>query len=244
VKIAVAMSVSWLALAAQPAWAGPPYTTDDPEPTPTGHWEDRVFVLGVASPGDLSGQSGFDINYGAAKNLQLTLIAPLDYDHAAHTEVGPGNIQVSAKYEIWRQSAHGFLPEVAIFPQINLPTQARGFGSARLGAFLPIWAQKDFGSWSIFGGGGYDINPGPGRRNFTLAGWAVTHQVTKRFNLGMEIHHETPSTVGGKALTVVAAGAVYQLTTHFSLMASAGPGVQQARSAGEGVFYFALQYTN
>ena len=25
--------------AATPAWAGPPFLTDDPEPTETGHWE-------------------------------------------------------------------------------------------------------------------------------------------------------------------------------------------------------------
>ncbi|MGH7023737.1 MAG: hypothetical protein ACREEB_09115 [Caulobacteraceae bacterium] len=233
-----------LALACSPALAGPPYTTDDPEPTATGHWENRVFILGTQSPGDLAGQSGFDINYGVARNLQLTLIAPLDFDHGAHTEVGLGNIQLSVKYEFLHQSDHGWLPDVAIFPQLNLPTQARGFGPGRLGAFLPIWAEKDFGPWSTFGGVGYDINPGPGARDYTFAGWAVTRQLGRRLNLGMEIYHETPGTVGAKALTAVAAGAVYRLTRHFAVMASAGPGVQAARSAGEGVFYFALQYTN
>jgi hypothetical protein len=223
--------------------AGPPYTTDDPEPTDTGHWENRVFVSGLQSPGETFGEAGLDINYGAAKNLQLTLVAPLAFDHRSHTEVAPGTVALSAKYKFVHQSDHSLVPDVGFFPQIDLPTQARGFGPTRLGLFLPLWAQKDFGAWSTFGGGGYDINPGPGNRNFILAGWAVTRQVTKRLNLGAEIYHETAQVAGAKALTAVAAGAVYQLTPHFALMASAGPAVQAARQAGQGVFYLALQFT-
>lgn len=238
------LAVIALALSVAPAVAGPPYTTDDPEPTEPGHWENYAFIAGVQSPGETAGQAGFDINYGAAKNLQLTLIAPLDFDHQAHDEVGAGDVQVAAKYMFLHRSDHGLLPDVSFFPALIIPSQARGFGAARLGAFLPFWAQKDFGAWSTFGGGGYDINPGPGNRNFTLAGWAVTRQVTKRLNLGMEIYHQTPSAVGGKALTAVAAGVIYQATKHFALLVSAGPGVQEARSAGRGVFYLSLQFTN
>jgi hypothetical protein len=43
--------------------AGPPYVTDDPQPTDTGHWEIYDFAAGVGTPGDLTGEGGFDINY-------------------------------------------------------------------------------------------------------------------------------------------------------------------------------------
>lgn len=195
-------------------------------------------------PGLTAGQTGFDINYGAAKDLQLTLLAPLDYESGGgRTVAGSANIQLSAKYRFLHQSDHSWLPDAAIFPEVILPTQAHAFGPARVGLYIPIWLQKDFGAWSTFGGAGYDVNPGPGNRNFTLAGWAVTRQVSKRLNLGVEIYHETPQVVGAKALTAVAGGAVYQLTEHFALMASAGPGVQANKSAGQGVFYIALQFT-
>jgi hypothetical protein len=51
-----------------------------------------------------------------------------------------------------------------------VPVANRHFGSGRLGLFLPLWAEKDFGAWSLFGGGGYNINPGPDQRNFWLSG--------------------------------------------------------------------------
>jgi hypothetical protein len=242
-KVAIFLAGLFTALASV-AHAGPPYTTDDPEPTDTGHWEDRVFFDGVQTPGLTTGQSGFDINYGAVKDLQLTLLLPLDYENGyGHTLAGAANIQLSAKYRFLHQSEHSWVPDVAIFPEVILPTQAHVFGPARTGFYIPIWLQKDFGPWSTFGGAGYDINPGPANRNFTLAGWAVTRQVSKRLNLGVEVYHQTPQVIGAKSLTAFAAGAVYQLSQHFALMASAGPAVQTNKSAGQGVFYIALQFT-
>jgi len=240
--LGTALAIAAIAFAPVCAVAGPPYTTDDPEPTPPGHWEDRIFVAGLQSPGETSGQTGFDINYGGAKNLQLTVVAPLDYAHGGPSEVGLGNIVVSVKYRFLQQSR--LTPDVAVFPALTLPTQARAFGPARVALFLPVWAQKDFGAWSTFGGAGYAINPGPGNRDFTLAGWAVTRQVSKRLNLGVEIYHQTPGAVDGKALTAVAGGATYQLTRHFAVMASGGPAIQSSSQAGQAVFYAALQYTD
>jgi hypothetical protein len=242
-RLAILAAGAALALATS-AWAGPPYTTDDPEPTPTGHIEDRLFFDGMQTPGLTSGQTGLDLNWGAAKDLQLTLLLPLDYQNGAgSTRGGAGNIQLSAKYRFLHQSDHSWVPDVAVFPEVILPTQARAFGPARVGLYFPVWLQKDFGPWSTFGGAGWTYNPGPGNRNFTLAGWAVTRQVSKTLNLGVEAYHQTGQTVGAKALTVVAAGAVWQFSQHFALMASAGPGVQADKSAGQGVFYIALQFT-
>jgi len=227
-------------LFAAPVLAGPPYTTDDPEPTPPGDWENYAFVSGVQAPGDTSGQMGLEINYGAAKDLQLSLVLPLGVEHSAHTEVAPGEVQLQAKYRFLHQSK--FLPDVAFFPALALPTQARGFGPTRLGLFLPFWAEKDFGDWSTFGGGGVDINPGPGNRDFTLLGWAVARQVTKKLNLGVELWRETPNRLGASSLTALAGGVVWQMSKHYALMGTAGPGLQGDRRAGQAVFYLSLQY--
>jgi hypothetical protein len=238
----------WVALAASltlivhaaPAVAGPPYVTDDPEPTDTGHWEDRVFASGTVLFGETAGQAGFDINYGAAKDLQLTLVAPLDFDTAGDDRLGAGNLQLSVKYRFAHQSEASWLPDIAVFPQINLPTAAGRFSDRRASFFLPVWAQKDFGPWSTFGGGGYDLNPGLQDRNYWLVGWGLTRKVTDRLQLGGEIYHQTPVAAGQPATTVAAVGFAYQMTTHFAIMASGGPDFE---ARGQATFYTALQLT-
>src|SRR3982074_3042164 len=85
--IAVAM-----VLIARPALAGPPYVSDDPEPTNYKHFEIYTFSNGTASRGDIGGASGIDFNYGAAPNLQLTATLPMGFDNpaAGNASFGPG----------------------------------------------------------------------------------------------------------------------------------------------------------
>ena len=107
-----------------------------------------------------------------------------------------------------------------------------------------MWAQHDYGRWSVFGGGGYDLNPGAGQRNYALAGLAATRGLGPRLNLGVELYHQTPTTVGGAAATNLGVGLIYQVTKHWALMASGGPGLQN-RSRGQGsAFYASLQFTD
>jgi len=63
-----------LATAAQPAFAGPPYLTDDPVPTDTHHWEIYAYTDDNALHGQHEGEAGFDINYGLVKDVQLTTV--------------------------------------------------------------------------------------------------------------------------------------------------------------------------
>ena len=64
-------------LLARPALAGPPYVSDDPEPTDYKHFEIYTFSNGTATRGDIAGASGIDFNYGAAPDLQLTVTPTL-----------------------------------------------------------------------------------------------------------------------------------------------------------------------
>ena len=47
--------------------AGPPYLTDDPVPTDTGHWEIYAFATGEGPRLDVDADAGLDLNYGAIK---------------------------------------------------------------------------------------------------------------------------------------------------------------------------------
>ena len=226
---------------ARPALAGPPFVSDDPEPTDLGHWEIYNFAEGTGTPGVVAGQAGFDINYGGAKDLQLTVVVPLDYQTGA--QPGLGDIELAAKYKFLHQAEGGWIPDVAFFPRLFTPTGTGAFADHHLAAFLPVWVQKDFGKWSLFGGGGYDINPGRDNRNFWLSGLTVSRAITDRFSLGAEVYHQTPATRDARAFTGLNLGETYKLTDHWSLLAAGGPGVQNARQQGQYDFYVALEAT-
>ncbi len=226
------------------AGAGPPYTTDDPEPTPAGGWENYVFVTGVAKPGETAGQTGLELNYGGAQDLQLSLSVPLDYDDRHALRAGGGDVDLGVKYRLLHPPANSWLPDAAIFPSLTLPTGSRAFDTGHPTFFLPLWLEKDLGKWSIFGGGGYQVNPGGNQRNFALVGWAATYSFSERLNLGVEIYHQTPASIGGPALTNLGFGAIYQMTDHWAVMASGGPGLQTPSRSGSSAFYASLQFTN
>ena len=70
------------------AEAGPPFSTDDAEPTDTGHWEIYNFAAGADDMGRTEGQAGLDLNYGGYKDIQFTAVIPLDYETGASGVAG------------------------------------------------------------------------------------------------------------------------------------------------------------
>ncbi len=225
--------------------AGPPFLTDDPQPTDTGHWE--IYNFANATRGAdhaIDGEAGIDLNYGAAKGLQLTAVLPLAYDNpngfSAHgLRGGGGVIELAAKYKVVHQDEHGWTPDIAIFPRAFVPTDNR-FGPPHANLLLPVWAEKDVGPWQVFGGGGYQINPGSGQRNFWQGGLAVNRVMSKRLTLGAEVFGQTRDTSAGGGFSAVNVAATYKLIQHWSLLASAGPTWEQGGGHGD-VFYLALK---
>ncbi|HWF00295.1 MAG TPA: hypothetical protein VG248_10905 [Caulobacteraceae bacterium] len=236
----------WLviALAAAPAHAGPPYLTDDPAPTDTSHWEIYNYVQGLGDPAGLGGEGGLDLNYGAAKDLQLTAVLPLAWQNpngglGSGLRAGPGTIELAAKYRFLHQSAGSWTPDVSVFPRFFVPTVAR-FGTGRLDLLLPVWGQKDFGKWSVFAGGGYQIDPGAGQMNFWQGGIALDRQVTHAFHLGAELFSAGRASLTTSGYTTLDFASTLRLTPHWSLLASSGPLWEPGGGRGE-VFYLSLK---
>ncbi|WP_309662469.1 hypothetical protein, partial [Sphingomonas sp.] len=115
---------------------------------------------------------------------------------------GAGDVEVGIKYRFVDITSQGL--SVAIFPRVFLPTSK---ASIRTRVLLPVWAQKDIGKTSLFGGGGYEVNPGPGSRDFWLAGAAVTHAVSDKVTVGGEATHQSAGTDGGASRNSLGAGA-------------------------------------
>jgi hypothetical protein len=94
-----------LALIANQALAGPPYVSDDPEPTDYKHFEIYTFTNGTTTRDRTAGASGIDFNYGAAPDLQLTATVPAGFDRpvGGGTNVGLSNIELASKYRFLHQ---------------------------------------------------------------------------------------------------------------------------------------------
>ena len=222
-RLTTATLVGAALLLTGPALAGPPFDTDDPEPTETGHWEIYAPAADIEGRGDaFAGSTGLELNYGAAENLQLTVGLTAGYSHdASGWQSGAGDIAVSAKYRFYHDDQTGI--QIAAFPAITLPTATGGLGAGRVTALLPVWIQKNKGLWSVFGGGGYAVNPGQDNRDYWTGGIALTRNFGGRLLVGIEADRRGADTVGGNGVTSLGLGTIYRLNRRLRLLAQAGP---------------------
>ena len=211
------ISVAVLALSlAGSAYAGPPFLTDDPEPVELHHWEIYLATQQYHSSDGWSGTAPhIELNYGAAPDLQLHVIAPFAYDKPSdgHAHHGFGDMELGFKYRFLHTGEEGSEFQAGIFPLVELPTgnANKALGSGKAQVFLPLWLQKEFGKWTTYGGGGYWLTQGPGSKDYWFAGWEVQRKVTESLTLGIEIQYHNADTVGGKAFTALNCGHIRDL---------------------------------
>jgi hypothetical protein len=226
-----------------PALAGPPYVSDDPEPTDYKHFEIYTFSNGTATRGDIGGAAGIDFNYGAAPNLQLTATLPAGFDRPAfgRTSLGPSNIELAAKYRFLRQDAFGL--DVSAFPRVFLPSGSTSIGNNTVSLLLPVWVQKDWsGGWSAFGGGGCVVS-GRAAQNFCLTGGVVTYQLLPKLQLGAELFHQTADGNGTPASSTVGLGARYDLNDTYHLLGYVRRGIQNTNETDQYSWYASVLFT-
>lgn len=241
-RLALAAMISCGMWSAAPALAGPPYETDDAAAVETGSLEVMAFAQRLWTLEGSESAAGIDIGYGAFDDVQLTLLLPLGHAEtlespAAH---GFGDIEVGVKHRILAQRDDSWVPDIAVHPVLRLPTADEGFGAGRVSGEMAIWAQKDFGSWSLFGGGGYAINPGPESRDATFAGIGLTKQVHERLSLGAEVYHQEASEPDGSSLIRVGLGASWALSEKLSLHGSVARGLRKVDETGRYALFLGL----
>jgi len=232
--------------ASVPAMAGPPFRTDDPEPVEYGHWEVYGFSQATHVEGDSAGVlPGVEVNYGAAPNLQLHVVAPIAFDRpqGSGSKFGYGDTELGVKYRFLGEDENGWRPQAGVFPLVEVPTgnAERGLGTGHAHVFLPLWLQKSFGSWVTYGGGGYWISAG--NRNYWFAGWLLQRQVTKSLAIGGEVFRQTADVEGGKGSAGFNLGGIYDFTEHYHLLVSAGRGFVNPTTTNEFSYYVGLQWT-
>lgn len=208
------------------AHANPPFETDDPGVFPLHTGEGYLFTAGSRS-GDatsLDAAPGAEINYSFLPNTFAHLVVPLAYNDPVErgSAYGPGDVELGFKWRFLDQ--HNDDIDVATFPLAELPigNSRRGLGSSHASYFLPLWLEKDWGPWTVYGGGGRWFTNEPNSRNWWFSGVLIQRQLTADLYLGSELFHQTAQTRDGRGATGFNVGGGYTLYGAWQLLFSAG----------------------
>lgn len=204
------------------AWAqGPPFQTDDPVPVPLHHYEFYVF----GSVDALSGQAAtagpaFEGNWGALPRVQIHAVLPfglaVPLNGPGPTEFGLTDMELGAKIAFIKETKH--FPQIGSFTMFEMPTgnSNKGLGVGKVWYRLPIWLQKNVGKWTFDGGGGYQVVPQTGFRNFPYTGWLIKKEINERLELGAEVfaHGRESTDPTDSGSTMIDFGGYYHFKHH------------------------------
>jgi hypothetical protein len=179
---------------AQPAIAGQPYETDDPEPVACHHVEvDLQYSRQGLNPSTTA--PSVEIDYGPTQNVELSVAA-----QRGETELG---------------TAIRFVPETKSFPQVGfLPDIVlKDDGSSE--TFLPIWVQKTIGKWTFYGGSGIS-------QTYVSSGITAQFTPSAHSSFGAEVFTDNQRTPGQTSQPRFNLGYTGQLDEGHAIMLSAG----------------------
>lgn len=177
------------------ALAGPPFQTDDPEPIDFRNYEFYTFASSDGTPLETDTEGpAIEFNWGALPNVHLHAILPAAaiFPADAARAFGIGDIELGIKYRFVQEGKHR--PQIGTFTMFEIPTGSapRGLGVGKTWYKVPLWAQKSFGPWTTYGGGGVTVFSVPGYRNYPFAGWLVQRDFGKKWTLGTEVFYHGP----------------------------------------------------
>jgi hypothetical protein len=216
--------VVFVVLMSPSAMAGPPFKTDDPQPVEYHHWE-----LYIASAQQFMSHETnatcphFEFNYGAIRDVQLHIVAPLGYVHTTDgTHFGYSDTEIGIKYRFIEETEA--LPQIGIFPLIEIPTgdENKQLGNGNVQAYIPLWIQKSWGKLTTYGGGGVWYNPGPDQKNWGFAGWEIQYDFSELLTLGGEITYQSAETLDSEPSTGFNLGGFVNLTERHHILFSLG----------------------
>ena len=237
-----------LVVGAGPAFAGPPFQTDDPDPVPYRHFETYAFELsdGTRAGGTALEFPAWELNWGAIPNVQLHIVVPMATNFPpanGPVNFGIGDTELGVKYRFIKETK--YRPEIGIFPFLELPTgnSSRGLGVGRTWYRLPLWVQKSWGPWTTYGGGGAVVVHAPGYSNYGFAGWLLQRTITRKLILGTEIYGHGAAgaaSTSTRSSTMADIGGYYTIHEGFQLLFAAG---HSFVGQGETYTYLALYWT-
>jgi hypothetical protein len=179
-----------------PSLAGPPFTTNDPDPPEIGQWE-LVLPATLQRDGQVSGELvTLDVNYGYDRFTQLSVEFPIPYAETGDgaLQIGIGDVLLEYKQRFGTDEYQGYL---GINPEITLPTgsERRGLGAGRVTVQLPLLYQGRWGDNWFYGDLRYKWRAGEEGKSYWFLGVALERKLNERLKLGAELFGTTPQSV-------------------------------------------------
>ncbi|HEX3704161.1 MAG TPA: transporter [Vicinamibacterales bacterium] len=134
---------------------------------------------------------------------------------------GLGNVQVGAKLRLWADP--GGVPVLSVLPTVNLPTASseKGLGSGHADYTLALLTGSDFATHAHV-----DVNYGigaigsvAGEQKFVqhLVSVSASDAITDNWNPYLEVFWFSRQDAGGRSVTSIDGGAIYQIGTRYAL---------------------------
>jgi len=195
------------------AMAGPPFQTDDPEPIEFKNYEFYTFGTVGRFPGEIDTQApAIEFNWGALPNTHLHIIAPIASYIPGNGRkfTGMGDIELGIKYRFVQETKR--LPQIGTFTMFEVPSgdSSHGLGVGKTWYKVPLWAQKSFGPWTTYGGGGVTVIPVAGYRDYPFAGWLLQREFSKKLTLASEVFYHGRATADSRYSTGLDLGGYYK----------------------------------
>ncbi|MDR3666611.1 MAG: hypothetical protein P4L35_07205, partial [Ignavibacteriaceae bacterium] len=188
------------------------------------HWEFYVSSIQQFSDNSVDATlPHFEINYGLVPDVQVHLIAPMQYTkRESSKEYSYINTELGVKYRFINNSDTSF--QAGVFPIAEVPTGKKVTlaGENKLQVFLPLWIQINSGKFTSYGGAGYWINQGIGNKNWVFAGWQGQYDFSETLTLGGELFYHTADAVDSDGGAGINIGGYININEHNHILFSIG----------------------
>lgn len=228
-----------------PVLADPPFITDGTTPVEYGHYYLGLSAAATHADGGTDGGAPIlEMDYGILPDAQISVVTGQDFASAPGTPTDWGfhAATFAAKYRFLSEDDKGWRPALAFAPAVTVPYMADP-GSRSASFFLPLWTQKSFGAWTVYGGGGFNTNPQDGGHDYWSYGAVVIRQLTSKWALGLEFAGETRSAQDGTGTKSVGMGAIYNLSDTWVLCAMVNTGIENRADTNRYSYNITLGWT-
>jgi hypothetical protein len=216
-----------LLLIVEPAVAGPPLLTDDPDTPGDKHWEINVAYTLEKRHADSTMETPIlDLNYGVGDNIQIKYELPwlISHEPETGTKSGIGNSNVGVKWRFLDEKKYGV--NMSTYPQVkfNSPTSsaAKVLDDEGTRLLIPVEISKKFGPVTLNGEFGYTVSQHSD--NKWLYGFFSGYEILENLTLLGEIHGEATKEFKQNEV-VFNIGTQWDFTKKYGLLVSAGRGL-------------------